>query len=279
MGTVTGFNETWHNRGVNSTTKAKDSTTTVIYILKGTSDLTHLEAETYAKTNGPAADSNLLRKSIQLDEICPGYFRCKFQFAHPDSDESNDDQQPTDPTEFSFDTSGGTTHLTTSLGTTSYPSSGNTPDFKNAIGVTDSDNVEGVDIIIPQFLYTEKKVFTTAQMTLTFAKTISDLTGTTNDSTFKGWATGEVLFAGASGSKRNGGDWDVTFSFIMEKNVTGLDIGDITGIDKKGHQYLWVLFEPQEDTTAKRLVRRPIAVYVEDVYESGDLSALGIGTT
>jgi hypothetical protein len=33
-----------------------------------------------------------------------------------------------------------------------------------------------------------------------------------------------------------------------------------------------------EDATAKMLVKRPIAVYVEEVYPSGDFSLLGIGT-
>ncbi|PQO39339.1 hypothetical protein C5Y96_05655 [Blastopirellula marina] len=276
MGTVNSFKEIWHSRKVHSATKAKDSTSQIVYLAIGTTDLTHLEAETYAKTNGPGNDANLLRETIDLDEICPGYFRCTFNFVHPDAPESKDDQQPGDPTEFSFDTSGGQTHITTSLGTTRYGT--NPPDCKGAIGVTEPDKVEGVDIIVPQFRFSVKTTVAAAAVTLAFVKTLSERTGTVNDAPFKGWAAGEVLFLGVSGQQRGGGDWDLSFSFAMEKNKTGLQIGDITGIDKKGHQYLWVRFAAQKDAANYALVRRPTAVYVEDVYESTDFGDLGIGT-
>ena len=61
-------------------------------------------------------------------------------------------------------------------------------------------------------------------------------------------------------------------------NRTGITVGDITGIAKKGWEYLWVRYEDAEDSTAKTLVKRPVAAYVEKVYESGDFAALGIGT-
>ena len=56
-------------------------------------------------------------------------------------------------------------------------------------------------------------------------------------------------------------------------------IGDITVPAKGGWEYLWVLYEDQEDATAKRIVKRPIAAYVEQVRESGNFSLLGIGTS
>lgn len=265
--------EKWRNRNVHSTTKAKETTSQIGYFVKGTADMTHGEAEAFAIANGPVYDGALVRESIDLEDLCPGYMEAVFNFVHPDAPESEDDQQPEDPNEWSFDTGGGQTHITTSLGTTSYGT--NAPDCKGAIGVTDADHVEGCDIIVPQFRYTEKKVFTPAQMTLAFAKTISELTGKVNDATFRGWAAGEVLFLGASGRRRGGGNWEVDFSFSMEKNQTGLEIGGITDIDKKGHQYLWVMFTAKKDQY--KLVQHPVAVYVEDVYEEADLSALNLG--
>ncbi len=41
---------------------------------------------------------------------------------------------------------------------------------------------------------------------------------------------------------------------------------------------MWVRYEDSEDATAKALVKKPVAVYVEKVYEYGDFSGLGIGT-
>jgi len=83
---------------------------------------------------------------------------------------------------------------------------------------------------------------------------------------------------GASGSKRGQEDWEITFRFAASPNVTGLVIGDIRGINKKGWEYLWVRYTDDEDAAAKTLVKRPIAAYVEQVYPYGDFSGLGIGT-
>ncbi|MBC7326197.1 MAG: hypothetical protein H5T99_12950, partial [Moorella sp. (in: Bacteria)] len=70
----------------------------------------------------------------------------------------------------------------------------------------------------------------------------------------------------------------ITFKFAASPNKTNITIGDITGIAKKGWEYLWVLYEDAEDTNAQRLVKRPVAAFVEQVYPYGDFSQLGIGT-
>jgi hypothetical protein len=40
---------------------------------------------------------------------------------------------------------------------------------------------------------------------------------------------------------------------------------------------MWIRYEDDEDTTAKKLIKKPTAVYVEQVYHYGDFSLLGIG--
>ncbi len=85
-----------------------------------------------------------------------------------------------------------------------------------------------------------------------------------------------MLFLGASGTKRGGGDWEITFRFAASRNRTNLTIGDITGISKKGWEYLWVRYADAEDANAKALIKKPVAVYVEKVYEEGDFGLLGI---
>jgi hypothetical protein len=97
-----------------------------------------------------------------------------------------------------------------------------------------------------------------------------------NNSAFKGFAAGECLFLGAAGTKRGGGDWEIGYRFASSPNVTGLTVGDITGINKKGWEYLWVRYADAEDAAAKALVKKPIAAYIEQVYPYGDLNALGI---
>jgi hypothetical protein len=179
--------------------------------------------------------------------------------------------------EHPFDTGGGTTHITQSLATVnSYAPAGETPpDFKGAIGVS-TDSVEGTDITIPVFNFTETHYVPVALLTGAYKVVLFYLTGRVNHAPFKGFARGEVLFQGASGSQRGQEDWEITFSFAASPNATGLTVGDITDIDKKGWEYLWVRYQDAED--ADVLVKQPAAVYVEQVYLYGDFSLLGIGT-
>jgi len=179
---------------------------------------------------------------------------------------------------FSFDTGGGTQHITHSLATVArYAPPGKTaPDFKGAIGVT-ADSVEGVDITVPvNYQFSETHYLADMLVTPAYKATLFGLTGKVNSAGFKGFAAGEVLFVGAAGSKRGSGDWEITYRFAASPNVTGLTIGDITGISKKGWDYLWVRYADAEDAVAKALVKKPVAVYIEQVYPYGDLNGLGI---
>lgn len=58
----------------------------------------------------------------------------------------------------------------------------------------------------------------------------------------------------------------------------GLSVGSIGGINKRGWDYLWVRYADIEDPAAKMLVKRPLAVYVEQVYPFTNFLGLGIGT-
>ncbi len=40
---------------------------------------------------------------------------------------------------------------------------------------------------------------------------------------------------------------------------------------------MWVRYADAEDAVAKAIIKKPVAVYVEKVYEEGDFSTLGIG--
>jgi hypothetical protein len=160
----------------------------------------------------------------------------------------------TDESVFAFDTGGGTQHITQSLANVArYAPPGQTaPNFKGAIGVT-ADSVEGVDITVPVYQFSETHYIDDAYVTPAYKGT---------------------LFA--SGQKRGGGDWEINYRFAASPNVTGLAVGDIAGISKKGFEYLWVRYADAEDSAARTLVKRPIAAYVEQVYPYGDLNALGI---
>ncbi len=180
--------------------------------------------------------------------------------------------------QYSFDTTGGTQKITQSRATAQkYALPGKTPpDFKGAIGVT-NDSVEGCEVTVPVYAFAETYYLADSIVTPAYKQTIYNLTGCVNTVAYKGYQPGELLFLGAQGAK-NGylEGWSVQFRFAASPNQTSLTMGEITGIDKKGWEYLWVRYQEAEDTAAKALIRKPVAVYIEEVYRKGDLTALGI---
>jgi hypothetical protein len=177
----------------------------------------------------------------------------------------------------SFDTTGGTQHITQAYGETKFGT--NAPDQQKAIGV-DSNGVNGVDIVVPQLQWQESYDVPNAFVTDAYIRGVSGVTGTTNNASFRGFEAGEVLFVGCSGSQewddeKGRGPWSLSFRFVASKNVTGETIGDISGVNKKGHEYVWVRYEESESSSV--LIKKPKAVYVNKVYRDGNFSALGIG--
>jgi hypothetical protein len=187
----------------------------------------------------------------------------------------------------SFDTTGGTHHITQAVSV----GSGGTLDFEKrfpstatnmsgAIGV-DSDGVKGVDIVVPQLQWQEQYDVPNSYVTAAYVRGVAGVTGTTNNAAFRGFEAGEVLFMGCSGSQewddqKGRGPWSLSYRFVTSKNVTGQTIGSISGIEKKGHEYLWVVYEEAVSGAAR--LKQPKAVYVSKVYKDSDFSALGLGT-
>ena len=180
--------------------------------------------------------------------------------------------------EYTFDIGGGSQKITNSLATiSSYPAPGLiAPDFQGSINVSD-DRVEGVEIDIPTYNFSETHYFSDITVTDAYKMGIFNLMNTpVNISMFRTFAAGECRILGVSGTKRASSQWALTFRFSCIPNVTGLSIGPITGISKIGWDYLWIRYADYHDSTASCLVKRPIAAYVERVYGQGDFSILGI---
>jgi hypothetical protein len=233
----------------------------VLYLVKEAGS----EAAAYAAVEANSSDTSggLVREDIEIEEleglegVYLGTVRyAALQFQPPETGSSS----------FSFDTSGGTQHITQSILTTNRyaPAGATAPDFQGAIGVT-VDSVEGVDITVPIYAFTETHYLSSSVVTNAYKGTLFNLTGRVNNAAFKGLAEGECLFLGATGSLRSvTDDWEITYRFAASPNATGLTVGSITGINKKGWEYLWVRYQDVEDSNV--LVKQPIAAYVEQVY-------------
>ncbi len=186
---------------------------------------------------------------------------------------------------FSFDTGGGTQHVTTSKTQTVYGVDGSsgTENFENAIGY-DGQNVNGIDIVIPQFQWTETHIKGTDSVTSLYKRTVAALTGKVNDAGFRGFNAGEVLFVGASGTRTGTERWSITFKFAYSPNQTNLLINpqstaddQITVATKKGWEYLWVRFKDKPGVG--QVLKAPEYAVVDKVYDAGNFSDLGIGTS
>jgi len=156
----------------------------------------------------------------------------------------------------------------------SYAPAGQTaPATHGLIGQT-PDGVEGVELQAAVYNFTETHYFADAVVTEEYRKTLADLFDHVNQAPFRGFPAGEVVFAGATGQQRASGDWQITFHFSRHPNVTGQTIDEISGIDKKGWEYLWLRHKTVKDDVTGWPAEKPIAVYVEKVRETGDFSTM-----
>lgn len=196
-----------------------------------------------------------------------------------DGEQPDDGGEEEDTTVFAFDTGGGTKHINQSLKTDGrYPNTA--PDFAGAIGVDNEGNVNGVDVTMPVLNFTETHTLAGSRVSTSYKKTLAALTGTVNKSSFRGLSTGEVLFLGASGTKRSkkaSAPWEITYRFAVSPNQSGLQVGDIKVTRKYGWDYLWVRYADKVAEGGKNVVKKPVGVYVEMVYPEGDFGNLGIG--
>jgi hypothetical protein len=171
---------------------------------------------------------------------------------------------------FSFDTGGATVNVKVAKQhLASYPIDGDL--HKGAIGVKADGTVEGADMIIPacRMMYTFRHPL--GQIGEYQAVTLARATGKTNANTFRGFAAGELLFAGASGSDGTESEAELTYNIIASENAT-ITMGDIAGIVKPGHAYAWAEFE--NEIAGGAPVVRPKAVHVEIVYGSIDFASV-----
>jgi hypothetical protein len=246
-------------------TEGESPLTELLYVVQGTDNDGAVKSLLMA--TAPVTYAGLRRDSFSIKPLGGGIWDCSVQYAKFESN-----------SQFTFETGGGTQHINQSLQTVGmYVAPGEVAaNFGGAIGVN-QDQIEGTDITVPVFSFTETHYINSALVTGAYKLALFMLTGRVNGGSFKGFAAGEVLFLGASGSKRGTDDWEISFRFAASPNVAGLSLGNITGINKQGWHYLWVRFEDDEDTTAKKLIKKPVSAYVERVYEYGDFSALGIG--
>lgn len=262
-------------------------TTEYLYVVTGSDDETELVSAVLSVA--PATHSGKPQKGItELDQQGNELWYATVEYTQGDNSIAEVEPEEA-PQTFSFDTSGGTQHITQSLpsGTAKYPFPA-APSFRGAIGVSSDGDIAGVDIIAPVFEFSVDRSIPVASMTSAYFDTLYQLTGRYNknnsvtvtfrDGVTKVFAAGELLFKGCRGQSKDTGTIDLTYFFAASPNKTNIAIGTITVTSKLGWQYLWVYYKDIKTTEDGKnfVVPQPFAAYVEDVYEAGNLSQLNV---
>ncbi len=175
---------------------------------------------------------------------------------------------------FDFDTTGGTVNIKAGKEhIASYPEDMANPDpLGGCLNVKEDGEVEGAEIVIPALRFSVRFRHPAGVVTLDYVKLLSNATGRMNSATFLGFAPGELLFVGASGSDGSEADAEISYQFIASANATGITVGGVTGIDKLGHNYLSIeSADAVADGGPGKEVKR---VHIDRVYESMDFAAV-----
>ncbi len=246
------------------------------YVLTGTNSRTIADA--LSRGYSPAIYSGLYRNNIQLQLVGKDIWNVDVTWGPYEKKE----KEPGD-FKWSFSTGGGSKHITQAI---SHSNAYALPtyvavDHKGTIGLNENGDVEGVDIPESAFEWQEERSLLLADYSFTYATILGELTYCVNNATFRGFAGGSVLFKGADGSMsaKDPLILEVTYRFAYSPNTSTLTVGDITGIDKMGWEYLWVEYKTNApDVGGVKLPKRPSQVNIEQVYKVADFSLLGIGT-
>lgn len=179
----------------------------------------------------------------------------------------------------SFDITAQTVKITHSIDHVKYPSSGDSeaPEVNGAINVKfdgKAAEVEGCDIYVPTYAFSITKVVAVSAVDSAFKFAMAGLVGKVCSDSFGPFAAGECLFFGLRGTQRDSAAYELTYSFLASPNVTGLSFGDVSGVDKKGWDYLSITYYTSLDGANFALVPKVQGVYVHQVYQTTSFSSL-----
>lgn len=248
--------------------------TSLFYLVYGAD--TEDEAVQAVHGYAPGFYNNMARMEIELEDFDGlGIYKVRADYEFSADSLTSDDERP--PSSFSFEVSGENRHIKQSVKTIArYPSSA--PDYNGAIGF-DGETIQGTNVFCPFSSFTERHYFRDSQITAVYKKNLAIAVGAMNYDNFRGYEPGEVLFVGASGDKLGRSEknlWAVTFKFAVSPNQRNIKIGDITVNEKYGWDYLWVRYASALDSTRKHIIKKPVAAYVERVYNIVKYEKLGI---
>ena len=260
----------------------RDSRGKLMYILKGSDSLGEMRAYILAQGLKPTVVDDLIYETAERSRLGPRIWLWTFNYVERNRADEGNDKIDVGEFRISFVTKGGAVKMFWK------------PDYENrvtaegaapihylgAINVRDG-KPEGVEILIPALKFTihyRHPKTVDAYEFLQYGRDLASITARTNLLAFYGFDPGEVLYLGAAGSNGIDSDPVLDHEFAASKNLTDIIIGELAPIDKNGHAYLWVDWEPQKESTTKMIRPKPRAVYVHELYEPVDYALIGVGS-
>lgn len=233
------------------TTEGPERRIRMQYILTGSSD--DLTAKQAVKDSTAATYDGLYRQDIEVEPIhvdtgaSSGTWNVTVTYGMKPPKETGD-------TVISFDMTGGTTHISQAIAhisSTATPANGGRApaDWGGAVNVnSETREVAGIDVTVPVYNWSETICLDDSDV-IAHKAAYYACTGKTNNNTFRGFAAGEVLFLGCSGTKRGNQQWEVTFKFAASQNVADLCANwpaktkPSGAVPKKGWEYAWFVYD------------------------------------
>lgn len=274
------------------------------FFVQGTDSREEVEAASVANT--PEFLGDLIRSEIRLTNERGGNWSVEVVYSNPtqagadplgssdpassgagggrDGGRDNELVQPRVDSEtetqdgVTFETTAQTTKITQAITTRWIATSDgrakqNVPAFGNAIGVTE-DRVEGTEIYAPTFTFTIPH--RVPRLKWGFLFNVHFLTGKINEKPFFAFPENDVLYLGCTGQFNGNGFWNLSHKFAVSLSEQNVKISpDITVPNISGWDHVWVRYK--QALVDGVLLPVPDVAYVQQVYQVGDFSLLGIG--
>ena len=139
----------------------------------------------------------------------------------------------------------------------------------------ESGEPQGFEVPVPVLTATLNLTLPYASINPTWMVTVAELSGKTNKEDIGAFKAGQLLFTGVQGSQAMDDDVTIGYQFKIETTevIRNLPNG-IPDVTLPPHHAVW-FFRVPTIWQGKR-VYAPISAYVEQVYETGDFSVLGL---
>lgn len=242
------------------------------FIAEGSDDYADVEA---AFDQIPSEYRGLPRRDVLRDHAGANLWYLTAQYSAVEQP-----QEPLvlgDPPRIEFDTTGGQRTLITHADIRNgYPGPGlsTVPDYGGAINVVDGVP-QGLEIETGGATMTISQVISAAQASNAYRRLLMiRARRVVNAAPFGPFNAYECRFMGARFSSRADGNVDLVRVFEGAENVVGGSYAGVTGVEKRGHEYVWAPVERQADTAAKVMVPRVLGVLVHEIYPAVDFAEL-----